>query len=318
VENKHHTLSRCTRTGLNDVDLKPNAAVRDSLNKIVNYPPTKTLSAEEQDLIWKFRHYLSSNKKALAKFLKCVKWEIPGEEGQALELLGKWTPMDVQDALELLGPSFAHQAVRAYAVERLRQAPDEDLMLYLLQLVQALKYENVDVNGDQVQVQPATLPKPVEDVTLKVEEFVENSTSSNNSGGGIRNSGDDGVGTDIACGGVGASLGRHSSSETSLASNLSAVVGGGACGVGSIAVEITQQGKSAAAAVGETVEKSDLATFLIQRACENTTLANYFYWYLLIEVEDHEVGVKQDPQVQKMYYSVMQRFWNVSLYKCIP
>lgn len=97
VENKHHTLSRCTRTGgLSDADLKPNAATRDNLNAIVNYPPTKLLSAEEQDLVWKFRYYLSSNKKALAKFLKCVKWEIAGEERQALELLEKWSPMDVR------------------------------------------------------------------------------------------------------------------------------------------------------------------------------------------------------------------------------
>jgi hypothetical protein len=26
----------------------------------------------------------------------------------------------------------------------------------------------------------------------------------------------------------------------------------------------------------------DLASFLIQRACQNSTLANYFYWYLLV------------------------------------
>lgn len=26
----------------------------------------------------------------------------------------------------------------------------------------------------------------------------------------------------------------------------------------------------------------DLATFLIQRACQNSTLANYFYWYVHI------------------------------------
>lgn len=26
------------------------------------------------------------------------------------------------------------------------------------------------------------------------------------------------------------------------------------------------------------IEKPDLATFLIHRACENITLANYFYW----------------------------------------
>lgn len=33
--------------------------------------------------------------------------------------------MDVQDALELLGPSFAHPTVRTYAVARLKQALDE-------------------------------------------------------------------------------------------------------------------------------------------------------------------------------------------------
>lgn len=32
----------------------------------------------------------------------------------------------------------------SYAITRLKQAPDEDLVLYLLQLVQALKYENFD------------------------------------------------------------------------------------------------------------------------------------------------------------------------------
>lgn len=31
-----------------------------------------------------------------------------------------------------------------YAITRLKQAPDDDLVLYLLQLVQALKYENFD------------------------------------------------------------------------------------------------------------------------------------------------------------------------------
>ena len=49
--------------------------------------------------------------------------------------------MDVEDALELLGPSFKHPGVRKYAVSRMRSSPDNDLQLYLLQLVQALKYE---------------------------------------------------------------------------------------------------------------------------------------------------------------------------------
>lgn len=34
--------------------------------------------------------------------------------------------------------------ISSYAITRLKQAPDDDLVLYLLQLVQALKYENFD------------------------------------------------------------------------------------------------------------------------------------------------------------------------------
>lgn len=62
---------------------------------------------------------------ALTKFLKSVHWKVPQEEKQALELLNKWSPMDVEDALELLSPSFNHPTVRKYAVARLQQADDE-------------------------------------------------------------------------------------------------------------------------------------------------------------------------------------------------
>ena len=80
--------------------------------------------------------YLSANKKALAKFVKCVNWNVPGEAMLALDLIVKWAPMDVEDALELLGPSFRHSGVRQYAVDRLQRSPDDDLQMYLLQLVQ--------------------------------------------------------------------------------------------------------------------------------------------------------------------------------------
>lgn len=63
VEGKHHTLARSVRSGLTDRDLKPDAGIRDQLNEIVKSPPTKTLDSEEQDLVWKYRFYLSDNKK---------------------------------------------------------------------------------------------------------------------------------------------------------------------------------------------------------------------------------------------------------------
>ena len=75
------------------------------------------------------------------------------EADQALEhIIKKWVPMDVYDAIELLGPTFRHRGLRQYAVNRLRQAPDSDLQLYLLQLVQALKYEAHEDQSYQLEI----------------------------------------------------------------------------------------------------------------------------------------------------------------------
>ncbi|KAL4793004.1 kinase-like domain-containing protein [Aspergillus venezuelensis] len=146
-EDKHRRLIRSHRTGIMDRDLKPNPKIRDDLNVIMSYEPTQDLTAEEKDLVWRFRYYLTREKKALTKFVKSVNWRDVGEAHQAVEILPKWTEIDVDDALELLGPTFDNAAVRSYAVERLRKADDDELLLYLLQLVQALKYED-NAHGD--------------------------------------------------------------------------------------------------------------------------------------------------------------------------
>ena len=143
AENKHRRLVRNHRTGVLDRDLKPNAKIRDELNVIVSYGPTQELNPEEKDLIWKFRQYLTRDKRALTKFVKSVAWQDQSEARQAVQMLPKWTEIDVDDALELLGPTFGNPAVRAYAVDRLRKSDDEELLLYLLQLVQALKFERI-------------------------------------------------------------------------------------------------------------------------------------------------------------------------------
>lgn len=54
-----------------------------------------------------------------------MNWDLPQEAKQALELLGKWRPMDVEDSLELLSSQFTNPTVRRYAVARLQQADDE-------------------------------------------------------------------------------------------------------------------------------------------------------------------------------------------------
>lgn len=158
-ENKHRRLVRSQRTGIMDRDLKPNPKIRDELNGIMSYGPTQELNPEEKDLVWRFRHHLTRDKRALTKFIKSVNWQDPGEARQAVEILPKWTEIDVDDALELLGPTFDNTAVRAYAVDRLRKADDEELLLYLLQLVQALKFEKISDETEDDATQDSSLAK---------------------------------------------------------------------------------------------------------------------------------------------------------------
>ncbi|KAJ3177704.1 Phosphatidylinositol (PI) 3-kinase [Irineochytrium annulatum] len=133
VENKHRKLARSHRNGPLDRDLKPNAKLRDELN-------------------------------ALTKFLKCVVWTDAVEERQAVELLALWVDIDVEDALELLGLTFENRHVRSYAVQQLKKADDEELQLYLLQLVQALKFEGI---GDKGSVHESPLADFLIDRAIK-------------------------------------------------------------------------------------------------------------------------------------------------------
>ncbi|EFX03298.1 phosphoinositide 3-kinase [Grosmannia clavigera kw1407] len=226
AESKHRRLVRTQhRHGALDKDLKPNAKNRDELNVIMSYPPTQVLTADEKDLVWKFRYHLTREKKAVTKFVKSVSWGDGAEAKQAVQVLGRWTNIDVDDALELLGPTFDHRSVRAYAVERLRKADDSELLLYLLQLVQALKFE----------------------------------------------------------------------------------MGGGEGGGGEEEeAQMNSQDEAQANANTHNPHNSSLARFLIARAAGNLMLGNYFYWYLMVECDDHSMA--QTAENRAVYRKVAYDF----------
>ncbi|WFD35704.1 phosphatidylinositol 3-kinase [Malassezia cuniculi] len=141
-EAKHRRLVRSQRAGLADRERKPTAAIRDALMEILRYPPTRVLSTAEMDLVWTYRFFLTRESRGLTKFLKSVVWADANEARQATEeMLPLWTAPDVADALELLGPAFRDVRVRAYAVRQLAKADTSELALYLLQLVQALRFD---------------------------------------------------------------------------------------------------------------------------------------------------------------------------------
>ncbi|KAF0930784.1 hypothetical protein E2562_035256, partial [Oryza meyeriana var. granulata] len=143
-EHKHSVLAWSLARGVNDREMKPNSVDRKLIQTILKYPPTRALSVEEKQLLWKFRFYLTSEKKALVKFLLSVEWSDIQEAKQAVALIQRWETIDVADALGLVSPVFQNEEVRAYAVSVLERANDEELQCYLLQLVQGLRFERSD------------------------------------------------------------------------------------------------------------------------------------------------------------------------------
>ncbi|KAL5111286.1 Phosphatidylinositol 3-kinase catalytic subunit type 3 [Taenia crassiceps] len=131
-----------------DVDRQriPNKDTLERLKFLIESGYGEVLSEKDGDLIWQFRFYLANKfpETALATFLLSVRWQYPEQVSQAVELLLSWSSSCVspEAVLELLTRTYTHPVCRRFAVSRLRQASDEDIELYLYQLVQALRYEN--------------------------------------------------------------------------------------------------------------------------------------------------------------------------------
>jgi phosphatidylinositol-4,5-bisphosphate 3-kinase catalytic subunit alpha/beta/delta len=80
---------------------------------------------------------------SLPCLLSCIEWNNRNEVYEMYRLLEHWPrPLPVQKALELLDYKNADCYIRSFAVDSIRNIEDEDLMLYLLQLLQAIKHES--------------------------------------------------------------------------------------------------------------------------------------------------------------------------------
>lgn len=139
VEHKHRTLYRNHRT-LH----KPNAKTRDILKSIGK------MTTMEKDLVWNYRYYLQKDKNMLLKFYQSVAWQDPVESKQAIEIMESWAQPDIHVVLELLGPNVTNKSVRSYAVKQIQKTNLDNLKLYLLQIVQALKFETNSLMFDYV------------------------------------------------------------------------------------------------------------------------------------------------------------------------
>ncbi|XP_021518384.1 phosphatidylinositol 4,5-bisphosphate 3-kinase catalytic subunit delta isoform isoform X1 [Meriones unguiculatus] len=116
------------------------------LREILERRGSGELYEHEKDLMWKMRHEVQEHfPEALARLLLVTKWnkhEDVAQLSQMLYLLCSWPELPVLSALELLDFSFPDSYVGSFAIKSLRKLTDGELLQYLLQLVQVLKYES--------------------------------------------------------------------------------------------------------------------------------------------------------------------------------
>ncbi|KAI5094270.1 phosphatidylinositol 4,5-bisphosphate 3-kinase catalytic subunit gamma isoform isoform X1 [Silurus meridionalis] len=120
--------------------------LRKQFDQIVTTDPLHPLSAEDKELLWHFRLECVRHPAAYPKFLGSVKWgkqEAVTITHQLLERSTAWdrSPLDVGLAMQLLDCHFSDANVRTMAVRKLETLGDDDVLRYLLQLVQAVKFE---------------------------------------------------------------------------------------------------------------------------------------------------------------------------------
>lgn len=168
-------FSRLDRVeAIDSKDLRPDEETKELLSKIIFLPDHKPLEEAHMAIIWKYRYSLVQDKHALTKFLQAVRWENIEEEKIAIELMQNWEKIDKEDALHLLSYKFAannHYSnnvskgiseVRKYAVSILSRCTPNEICSILLQLVQALRYEDYkDSPLKELLLQNATSDKDI-------------------------------------------------------------------------------------------------------------------------------------------------------------
>jgi len=107
----------------------------------VMHDPIASMTEEDKQMVWKMRYALTVEPIYLPKFLLAVNWFDNDAVSEAYRLMYKWEIPSYVQALQMLDQHYPDPRVRAYAVQLLGTLDDEELLGFMLQLTQLLKFE---------------------------------------------------------------------------------------------------------------------------------------------------------------------------------
>nr|XP_018902794.1 PREDICTED: LOW QUALITY PROTEIN: phosphatidylinositol 4,5-bisphosphate 3-kinase catalytic subunit delta isoform [Bemisia tabaci] len=126
----------------NSTNEQPPRAVIDKIRSIQERDPLYEMHVQERKDIWGVRNEMMTIAPTLLpKLLGCVEWNNAEEVAEITRLIREWPLLPPENSLELLDYAYADQMVRSFAVRCLFKFGDDDLDLFLIQLIQATKHE---------------------------------------------------------------------------------------------------------------------------------------------------------------------------------
>ena len=103
--------------------------------------PFDDLNNNEKLILWKNRFYVAKMNSLIPRLLLSCDYNNPKSNIELEELVKVINDVSVVQAIELLSGRYISDTVRTFAVDNLRRSNVINIQTYLLQLVQALKYE---------------------------------------------------------------------------------------------------------------------------------------------------------------------------------
>ena len=149
-----------------DVRLSP--VDRNKINELLNTPDFIKLENKDITLFWSYRYELLKNNTpyALTKIMNSVKWGDAKSENEFLKnILSQWKTVEIYDILYMLSRKFSvnkmypnndegimnnltgMKELRKMAIKKLGEHSNEELNFILLQLVQAIRYEDISTKN---------------------------------------------------------------------------------------------------------------------------------------------------------------------------
>lgn len=122
---------------------KASKAYLDQLKEICKKDPLNELDKKDKELIWYLKEFCRRKiPDCLPHLIASVKWNVFKDQVlDLLVLINDWPLLSAEKGLQLLDFKYSDLFVRRFAVNCIQQLTDDELNLYLLQLVQALKFE---------------------------------------------------------------------------------------------------------------------------------------------------------------------------------